>query len=146
MTSPASTFIYSAFHRYAMDFSKPPGQDVTYKGYTFDPHTYPDDPRIDVNDMRCNAAAVRRIHGQRFLFVQKQPRAARYIYRFAANSEVAIPCGEFKNGNYIWIDTNGNGQKDETTSGSTGNPRNWIATVASGPRIAQPSATIHAPV
>ena len=101
--------LYTAFHHYVIDYSKPAGQDVTHKGYTLDPYTYAGDPRTS---KAFNGATVRRISGKRFLYVLQWPREGLQIYRFTDRSEIAIPCGAFRN-DYQWIDSNGNGQVDE---------------------------------
>ena len=52
-----------------MDFSKGPGQEAAYGALTFDPFTYPDDKRNSSNGGGVNATTVRRIGGQRILFL-----------------------------------------------------------------------------
>lgn len=49
------TSIYSAGHRYVLDYSKPPGQNWRDAAITFDPLRYPQDPRVGTNWMatRC---------------------------------------------------------------------------------------------
>ena len=108
--------VYTQTHRYTMDFSKGPGQEAAYSALTFDPFTYPDDKRNSSNGGGVNATTVRRIGGQRILFLFEWPRNGWMLYRFKEGSEIAIPCGKVTNGG-LWIDKNGDGQSDPTEVG-----------------------------
>lgn len=103
--------VFTQTHRYTMDFSKGPGQEAVYSALTFDPFTYPEDPRNANHGGAVNASAVRRIGGQRVLFLHDWPRNGEIIYRFNAGSEIAIPCGKVGNSG-LWIDRNGDGRAD----------------------------------
>jgi hypothetical protein len=108
--------VFTQTHRYTLDFSKPPGQEATYQALTFDPFTYPDDKRNTSNGGAVNATVVRRIGGQRFLFLHEWARNGENIYRFRESSEIAIPCGRLSNHGF-WIDQDGNGQVDANEVG-----------------------------
>ena len=105
--------VYTQTHRYTMDFSKGPGQEAVYSALTFDPFTYPDDKRNTSNGGGVNATTVRRIGGQRILFLYEWPRNGWSLYRFNEGSEIAIPCGRVTNGG-LWIDKNGDAKSDPT--------------------------------
>lgn len=77
-----------------MDFSKGPGQEALFSALTYDPFTYPEDNRNANHGGAVNAIAVRRIGGQRILFLPDWPRNGEVLYRFNAGSEIAIPCGK----------------------------------------------------
>lgn len=108
--------VFTQTHRYTMDFSKGPGQEAVFSALTFDPFTYPGDRRNTSNGGGVNATAVRRIGGQRILFLHDWPRNGEMLYRFNAGSEIAIPCGKVSN-NGLWIDRNGDGQQDTNELG-----------------------------
>jgi len=103
--------VFTQTHRYTMDFSKGPGQEAVYSALTFDPFTYPEDKRNTSNGGGVNATAVRRIGGNRILFLHDWPRNGENVYRFEEGSEIAIPCGQVTNGG-LWVDANGNGRCD----------------------------------
>ncbi len=103
--------VFTQTHRYTMDFSKGPGQEAVFSALTFDPFTYPDDKRNTSNGGGVNATVVRRIGGQRILFLHDWARNGEILYRFKEGSEIAIPCGKVTNGG-LWIDGNGDGQQD----------------------------------
>ena len=141
--SPASeTDLYTKEEHFVMDYSKPAGQEWTYKGYTNNPFKYPQDPRNNGQDP--SSVWVRDLNGQRFLFQSGGMMSGPlFIYRFnaATDGEIAIPCGQIAgkhigannntwpanepaSGQYIWRDLNGNGQYDageysQPTGGAT---------------------------
>ena len=99
---------------YVMDYSKPTGQEWTYKGMTLDGQTYPNDPRVTAE--KTAAVSVRRVGGQRFMYMTDNNMKYLYFYRFVPTSEIAIPCGgvsQNKDGAWHWWrDANGDGQMD----------------------------------
>ena len=103
--------VFTQTHRYKMDFSKGPGQEAVYSALTFDPFTYPDDKRNTSNGGGVNATTVRRIGGQRILFLFEWPRNGWRLYRFNEGSEIAIPCGKVTNDG-LWLDKNGDGKSE----------------------------------
>lgn len=103
--------VFTQTHRYTMDFSKGPGQEAAYQALTFDPFTYPEDKRNTSNGGGVNATTVRRIGGQRVLFLHEWARNGWMLYRFREGSEIAIPCGKVTNGG-LWTDKNGDGKSD----------------------------------
>ncbi|WP_017316818.1 NHL repeat-containing protein [Mastigocladopsis repens] len=123
--------VYTKDEHFVMDYSKPPGKQWTYKGYTLNAFKYPQDPRLNVGG---DAPIFRRIKGKPFLFLTDMYGVALQIYRFdkTKNGEIAIPSGLFigtnvngkqaiagnwppnqpKTGEWIWRDKNGNGAFD----------------------------------
>jgi len=106
-----------------------PGRPFKYEGYTVNPYAFPDDPRLH---FWSGGAWVRRIHGQRILFVHDMSASWLQVYRFANDeAEIAIPSGfvalrhvkvkggedwpphQPDKGEWIWRDANGNGAIDE---------------------------------
>lgn len=116
--------LFSKETRYALDWSKPAGQEWSYRGLTLHPQKYPHDPRLTLD--LCSPL-VQRVEGKPFLFLNGQNEASPLaIYRFdeKTDGEIAIPCGlinkkksgkipgEPAKGEYLWIDANGDGQFD----------------------------------
>lgn len=124
--------VFTKQERFAMDYSKPPGKQWTYKGYTLNAFKYPQDPRLHTAP---DATVIRRIQGRPFMFLMDMYGNGLQIYRFnkATDGEVAIPSGlwvgtrgdgkpAFENGDWIktqppsgewiWRDRNGNGKFD----------------------------------
>jgi hypothetical protein len=125
---PASdTEVFTKEERFTMDYSKPPGRQWTYEGYTVHPFRYPQDPRLHIWSA---GAWVRRMENRRFLFVNDMNAQYLQVYRFDAGSddETAIPSGLFagrpirndkgwpphqpQEGEWIWRDRDGNGAFD----------------------------------
>jgi hypothetical protein len=124
--------IFTKQEHFLMDYSQPAGKKWTYKNYTLNPFKYPQDPRLHTSP---DATFVRRIKGKPFLFITDMYSSYLQIYRFDANSKIAIPSGMFvgtqgegkqsipgnwppqqpEKGEWIWRDRNGNGkfEKDE---------------------------------
>lgn len=128
--------VYTKFNHYVMDYSKPPGQGWTYKGMTIDPFTYPTDPRLSLTT-KMGPAMVRRIGGNRYLFITDQQGGWLWIYRFTPGSEIAVPLGSMQRETHrgfsdnrfgIWHDANADGVKDasevDTTGAAAGAPSN----------------------
>jgi hypothetical protein len=120
----SDTEVFTKEERFRLDYSKPPGSEAKYEGYTIDRVKYPQDPRLHVWSA---GAWVRRIGGQRVLFVNDMNGEHLQVYRFTPGSEVAIPCGFFakqqvkekdkgawppaqpEKGAWLWRDANGDG-------------------------------------
>lgn len=123
--------IYSCEERYRMDYTKENGQEQEFAACTLDPYKYPDDPRIHM--ALDGGVWIRRINGQKFMFVGEMYSGFMFIYRFneTTDGEIAIPCGAImrhsrfcygltgewpahqpRMGSFIWRDKNGNGMFD----------------------------------
>jgi len=128
--------LFTKQEQYVMDYSKPAGQQWTYKAYTVNPFKYSQDPRLHTSP---DGTFVRRIQGKPFLFLTDMFGGFLQIYRFQPNTDgkIAIPAGMFvgtnnggksitgnwppyqpEKGEWIWRDINGNGafQKNEYDS------------------------------
>ena len=125
------TNVYTKNEHFVMDFSKPPGEEWTYQGFTLNAFKYPQDPRLHSSP---DAPFFRRIKGKKFLFLTQMYNGTLQIYRFneATDGEIAIPSGIFvgtnaegkpsiggdwppfqpQEGEWIWRDRNGNGAFD----------------------------------
>jgi len=80
--------VYSVSSHYVLDPSKPPGQQDTRKGYTFDPISY-DDGRIA---FAWNAPIIRRLQGRLYMYLHPAPGPFLGIFR-KGSAEVFIPSG-----------------------------------------------------
>jgi hypothetical protein len=135
-TDPATdgVEVFTKQEQFVMNYSKPAGQQWTYKAYTVNPFKYPQDPRLH---QEPHSVFFRRIKGKPFMFLTNMYESFIQIYRFNPNSDgkIAIPAGMFggtpekdgkpiavswppnlpKEGEWIWRDRNGNGgfDKDE---------------------------------
>lgn len=148
----SDTDFFTKEHHFRLDYTKPAGNEWSYAGYTIGRFKYSQDPRLRVWSDR---AAVRRIGGQRVLFVNAMMDGLLQVYRFApaTDGEVAIPSGLFvkdhfkgkanwpptkekdawppnqpEKGEWIWRDANGNGAFDASefaTNGGSTAPRGW---------------------
>ena len=128
--------LFTKQEQYVMDYSKPAGQQWTYKAYTVNPFKYSQDPRLHTSP---DGTFVRRIQGKPFLFLTNMFGSFLQIYRFQPNTDgkIAIPAGMFvgtnnggksitgnwppyqpEKGEWIWRDLNGNGafEKNEYDS------------------------------
>ena len=128
--------LFTKQEQYVMDYSKPAGQQWTYKAYTVNPFKYSQDPRLHTSP---DGTFVRRIQGKPFLFLTNMFGSFLQIYRFQPNTDgkIAIPAGLFvgtnnggksitgnwppyqpEKGEWIWRDINGNGafEKNEYDS------------------------------
>lgn len=124
--------IYTSEERYSMDYSKENGLEQEFKSAIFNYDKYNDDARghFSVD----GGVWVRRINGQKFLFLGQMYKGFMFIYRFneATDGDIAIPCGAImqhsrdglglygewppkqpKFGSFIWRDKNGNGKMEE---------------------------------
>ncbi len=115
--------LYTKHEHFTMDYTKPDGQQWTWKGWTLDRKTYADsDKRLRNDGGHLSGVVMRRLEGQKFLYVSNMSGGGYSIYRFTDTDEIAVPCGSLltRKG---WTDTNANGQEDagETTGGM-----NWL--------------------
>jgi len=110
--------LYTKHEHFTMDYSKPDGQQWTWKGWTLDRTTYANsDIRTKNGGGHLATPFMRRINGNLLMYLNSMSGAGFSFFRFTPENEIAIPCGEIF-GKSQWNDTNGNGQKDngETTS------------------------------
>jgi hypothetical protein len=118
-TDGADVFTKDA--HYAMDLTQPSGFEATYVGMTVDRFNYPDDMRLHTGEATGPSGVfIRRLSGQRIMYLTTQHSAYLGIYRFAAPSEIAIPCSVMNkehrtdawpphqpaSGRWIWHDSN----------------------------------------
>lgn len=129
------TQIYTAAQRFEMDYSKAPGKSWKQAAVTLDPFRFPGDPRLLT---ASEIAFIRVINGKRFLFTTNMYGGFLGVFRFEANSDIAIPAAYFgiawsergsawtqgkepawdgtaddnKNRRQVWRDANGNGAVD----------------------------------
>ena len=158
------TEVYSTDTHYSMDYSQPPGQEWSCKGFTLDHFTYPNDPRAQTTSFQQGfgeTAFVQWINGTKFLFTCEQPDVYPIcVYRFTTN-EIIVPCAVISgshrsdgwppnqpaSGEWIWTDSNGNGQFNASefqTYGTSApeqrgmcvdaNGNIWVACIGSGIR------------
>jgi len=128
--------VWGIQERYQMDWSKPPGQDSRWVGYTLDRHRYPLDPRglmhvKQQGEHGLTSPQVVYIQGRRFLFVGGM-FASNFINIFRFEDGIAVPSGlvlQWGNNLYntdlqwppnkppgtsIWRDENGDGDYQAT--------------------------------
>ena len=123
----SDTDAFTKEEHFHLDYSKPAGSEWSYAGFTIGRDKYPQDPRLHIWSA---GAWVRRIAGQRILFVNDMNAEHLQIYRFVpqTDGEIAIPSGFFakrtvktkdgwpanqpERGEWIWRDTDGNGALD----------------------------------
>ncbi|HEX2973514.1 MAG TPA: hypothetical protein VHP11_14360, partial [Tepidisphaeraceae bacterium] len=125
---PASdTDLYTKEEHFALDYNRPPGEEWSYRAYTVNKFKYPDDPRLHIWSAN---PWVRRIAGQKFLFVTDMTAEFLQVYRFnpQTDGQIAIPCALFakrhvnrpgvwpahqpEKGEWLWRDRNANGAID----------------------------------
>ena len=123
--------VWGIQERYAMDWSKPPGRDSKWVGYTLNRHRYPNDPRglmhvKQQGEHGLTSPQIVYLNGRRFLFVGGM-FASNFINIFRFDGEIAVPSGlilQWGNNLYntdlqwppnkpkeasIWRDANGDG-------------------------------------
>ncbi|HZZ12114.1 MAG TPA: hypothetical protein VFE79_15610 [Paraburkholderia sp.] len=116
--------VYSGSKRFTLDLSRPVGEEWSYAGYTADRFRYPYDPyfHLGLGGQR-GMPMVRDVRGHRLLYTTDMVSGSLKIYRFDANSEIAIPSGLFVlshlntawppnqplQGEWIWRDLTGKG-------------------------------------
>lgn len=119
--------VFTKEERFRLDYTQPRGREWSYAGFTIDRYRFPDDPRLHIWSA---GVWVRRIGGQRVLFVNDMNGERLQVYRFAAGAETAVPCGLFakrritekkspawpphqpEKGAWLWRDADGDGQFD----------------------------------
>jgi chitodextrinase len=110
--------LYTKHEHFTMDYSKPDGQQWTWKGWTVDRETYANsDRRLSNDGGHLAGVMMRRINGNLYMYMNGMNGGGFAFYRFTSGSEIAIPSGQLYGKNQ-WNDSNGNGQKDtgETTT------------------------------
>jgi hypothetical protein len=123
----SDTELYTKEEHFTLDYARDAGQEWSYRGYTVNRFKYPDDPRLHLEPTHV---WVRRIDGQKVLFVTDMTGDFLHAYRFdeQRDGEVAIPCALFSRrhvqrpdsyppnqpdkGEWLWRDRNGNGAID----------------------------------
>jgi Ca2+-binding RTX toxin-like protein len=115
--------VYTTNSVYKLNYNTQPGKGWKFVGTTLDPFAFPDDPRLHLRDLE--AAWVRRIGGQKYLFMPGLRNLAVYRFDESKHGEVAIPYALFSNSRlknpwfeqpngkeWIWQDQNYDGQID----------------------------------
>ncbi len=135
----SDTDVFSKEEHFVFDYTKTtPGSEWSYKAFTFNPIKYPNDPRQHNTNGVCSPW-VRTIGGKRFLFSTDMMTSIMLIHRFnsATDGEVAIPSGMIAKGpfsvngvtwptsqptagEWIWRDTNGDGDQQSSEFAGTG--------------------------
>ena len=89
--------VFTKEEHFAMDWSKPAGQEWSYQGYTVNPLKYPHDPRLHLSTTHV---WLRRLSGKPFLFVSDMTGEFLHVYRFTpqTDGETAIPCACSRSG------------------------------------------------
>lgn len=123
----ADTDLYTKEERFALDYTREAGQEWAYRAYTVNKFKYPDDPRLHIWSAN---AWLKRLQGQRVLFVSDMTGEFLQVYRFRpeTDGEIAVPCGLFgrrrarqqgdwpphqpEKGAWIWRDKSGDGRMD----------------------------------
>jgi hypothetical protein len=123
--------VWGIQEHYRMDYSRPPGLEARWVGYSLDRHKYPNDPRgltfvKQQGEHGLTSPQMAILEGKRFLFVGGM-FASNFINIFRFEGEIAIPSGlilQWENGLYrtdqawpphkpkgtsIWRDVNGDG-------------------------------------
>jgi uncharacterized protein YjdB len=104
--------LYTKHEHFTMDYSKPDGQQWTWKGWTLDRSTYANsDIRTKNGAGHLATPFMRKINGNLFMYLNSMSGGGFSFFRFTPENEIAIPCGEIF-GQSQWNDTNGDGQKD----------------------------------
>ncbi len=80
------TQIFTKEERFSYDYAKSGAAAWNYAAYTLNPFRFPDDPRLK---LWSAGAWIRRIGGQKFLFVNDMNAEWQQIYRF--DGETAVP-------------------------------------------------------
>jgi hypothetical protein len=111
--------VFTKHEHFMMDYSKENGQEWSYKAYTLDKFRYPDDPRLHNQNHSAASVFVRRIKGQRFLYLTGMFANQLSVYRF--DGGIAVPSAIFARahstwptnqpakGSWLWHDKNGDG-------------------------------------
>ena len=123
--------VWGIQEHYRMDYSRPPGKESRWVGYSLDRHKYPNDPRgltfvKQQGEHGLTSPQMVHLEGRRFLFVGGM-FASNFINIFRYDGEIAVPSGlilQWGNALYrtdqkwppnrpegtsIWRDANGDG-------------------------------------
>ena len=113
--------VYTKNVHFKMNWTQPPGQEAVPYSYTFDNHSYPEDPRI--SGEHKGGPIVRQIDGHHFQYNNNMFGKV-YITRF--EGEIGIPCG-YISSDELWIDFDGDGQvnNSEKSFQDLGECRGW---------------------
>jgi hypothetical protein len=126
--------VWGIQEHYVMDYSKPPGREAQWTGYSLDRQLYPHDPRgltfvKQQGEHGLTSPHLVYINGKRFMFVGGM-FASNFINIFRYDGELAVPSRlifQWGNGlhntdlvwppnrpaeTFIWRDINGNGDYD----------------------------------
>jgi len=125
--------VYTSTKRYHMNYDNGivnnQAKEWSYKAHTLDEYSYPDDPRE--NNGTTTILGVNNLNGNKLLYMTNMTSEWLAVFRFnpSTDGEIAIPCSllsaripkanayppnRSQDGEYIWIDRNGDGQFDET--------------------------------
>lgn len=119
--------VYGVVEHFAIDYTKPTGQESTLVGYTVNRYKYPHDPRVNITQAGDGLAsvAVRNFSGKKFLAMSGMNGGLDAVFRFnpPVDGEVAIACVYFGEGIsdrfpgsikglWMWRDKNANGQME----------------------------------
>ncbi len=140
------TDVFATNSRYTLDWSRPVGQQWTWRAYTLNPFRYPDDPRLHTTGSLQCAPEIRHLGGKTFLAVRGMWESLLCLYRI--EGETAVPCvvlsqnhvhaqdgwsplGQPQSGGWLWRDTNGNGQMEasEYTKAAVPDGEFWASNV-----------------
>jgi hypothetical protein len=123
--------VWGIQEHYRMDYSRPPGKEAAWVGYSLDRHKYPNDPRgltyvKQQGEHGLTSPQVVYLEGKRFLFVGGM-FASNFINIFRYEGEIAVPSGVVMqwdkglyrtdqkwppnrpDGTFLWRDENGDG-------------------------------------
>ncbi len=150
---PASDDIISARHHYAMDWSKPIGQESSWNGFNLDPLRYPEDPRLHINAYN---ARIIHLQGHRFLVCDADGQSLS-IYRY--DGEVAVPSVVISNyasfldmyhphgspnSRFVWRDKNGDGRFSSDEYETDGQASSgWMWSIDANGDVWQGEKSIH---
>ena len=107
--------LYTKHEHFTMDYSKPDGQQWTWKGWTVDRKKYKGDARLfNSSSSHLAPTLMKRINGKLFMYMTSMTSDGWWVYRFdnTNEGEIAIPCGNVTPWENLWVDTNGNGNVD----------------------------------
>lgn len=140
------TEVYTCMHKFKMDYAQSPGKQWQHVATTIDPFSFPADIRWNIDNTHRGIPQVVKIQGKKFLFMVDMNSNFLSVYRFEPEKygEIAIPCGIFNrelakhpylhekpttSGDWIWIDSNGDGNAQineySVTGTSANGPERW---------------------
>ncbi len=126
--------VWGIQEHYKMDYSRPPGRESTWVGYSLDRHKYPDDPRgitavKQLGEHGLTSPQIVYLQGKRFQFTGGM-FASNFVNIFRYDGEMAVPSGLIMQWDgplfrtdlkwpphrprepFLWRDTDGDGQYD----------------------------------